>query len=105
MKTIFSIIILGGTIWFAISNSGVVTLKLFLWEYTVSLALIVAVCFLLGFILGIFRLAPDLWNKGSTVKTAHKKLSQMELERDELQKRVEVLEFEKVNRMSSEVVG
>ena len=92
MRTLFSIIILGGVIWFAIGNAEAVTLKLFLWEYSVSLALIVGVCFLLGFIIGLLRLAPGLWSKGSSAKQANKKLMQMEIEREELKKRIKELE-------------
>lgn len=92
MKTFFTIIILGSVIWFAIGNAEDVTLKLFLWEYSVSLALIVGVCFLLGFILGLLRLAPGLWSKGSSAKQASKKLLQAELERDELKKQIAVME-------------
>lgn len=95
MRTIFTIIILGGVIWFAIGNAEAVTLKLFLWEYSVSLALIVGICFLLGFILGVLRLAPGLWSKDSSVKQVSKKLFDVELERDKLKKRVAELEQNK----------
>ena len=100
MRTIFTIIILGGVTWFSISNASAVTLRLFLWEYSVSLALIVVVSFLLGFILGILRLAPGIWSRGASIKQTNKKLSETESERDELTKRNTVLE-EKIKSLET----
>lgn len=88
IRTIISIIILGVVIWFASGNAGAVRLNLFLWEYSVSLIIIVAVCVLLGFIVGILQMTPYLWKKRSSAKQAAEKLEETELERDKLKKQV-----------------
>jgi uncharacterized integral membrane protein len=105
MRTIFTIIILAGVTWFAIGNAEAVTLKLFLWEYSVSLALIVVISFILGFILGLLRLAPGLLSKKSQTKQAQEQLTQVTKERDELQTKLQKLETAIQNTKAPEITS
>ena len=102
MRTIFSIIILIAVVWLALSNSHVVSVKLFFWDYSLSFAIIVGVSFLLGFLLGVLRLAPGFLSSKRSAQKRGKSLAKTEQERDVLRERTEVLEDQISQITSSE---
>lgn len=84
MRTALSIIIVLGVLWFAIANAAVITVHLFIWDVTASLALIVAVSALLGFLLGILRLTPRFWRGNVAARANKAALAETRAERDRL---------------------
>lgn len=68
MRTFFSIVILLVVILLALANAQAVTLSAFFWHWQVSLALVVSLSFVLGFIFGMVRVAPSLWRHSSIAK-------------------------------------
>lgn len=91
MRTTLSLIIVGVVLWFSVTNVEAITLNLLFWDVTASTALIIFISFLLGFFLGVIRLAPGLWRKHSSYRTSEDALTKTVLERDELKKEVENL--------------
>ncbi|PIR68377.1 hypothetical protein COU49_01515 [Candidatus Nomurabacteria bacterium CG10_big_fil_rev_8_21_14_0_10_35_16] len=92
MLTALVTIIIMGILWFVFTNTGVVTVQLFLWNVSASLALVISVTFLMGFIFGMIRLVPGFWHHRTNAKKINITLDMVKKERDELKKRSEMLE-------------
>jgi len=92
VSMVLSVLILGAVLWFAVANASVVTINLIFWDFTASLAVIVGVVFLLGFFLGVLRLAPGILRNRSAVRANKQALIETQKERDALAERSEVLE-------------
>jgi uncharacterized integral membrane protein len=92
MHTFFSLIIVVVVLWFAIANAATVTVHLFFWDINASLALVIGCTFILGFLLGVIRLAPGLWSRHIAVRSKERALSETRKERDEFSERSKILE-------------
>jgi uncharacterized integral membrane protein len=92
MRTFFSIVIAAVVLWFAIANAAAVTVHLLFWKINASLALVIGGSFILGFLLGVLRLAPGLWGRHFAVRSKERALSETSKERDALAERSKVLE-------------
>lgn len=93
-RTIVSAIILFGVIWFAVSNTAVVNLNVFLWNISVSAALVIFVTFLIGFIFGVLRVAPSWFKKHSQVGKHQRELDTCLKESRGQTERIKELEVE-----------
>lgn len=58
MRAISTIIVCALVLWFAVANAASITVRLFFWQVEASLALVIGVTFLIGFLLGVWYLAP-----------------------------------------------
>jgi len=92
MRTFLSITIVGMVLWFGLANAAPATIHILVWDVTASLALVIGVAFLLGFLLGVLRLMPGLWRGHSAARASGKALAEIQKERDALNKRSKVLE-------------
>jgi uncharacterized integral membrane protein len=92
MQTLLSLIIIAAVLWFAITNAAAITVNVFLWEINASLALVIAGAFLLGFLLGVLRLAPALWRNRKAARMHELAHAELKKERDALAERASVLE-------------
>jgi lipopolysaccharide assembly protein A len=102
MRTFLSLALVALVLWFAAENATTVALDLFLWDINVSLALIVGVAFLLGFLLGVLRLAPGFWRGHFAARESKRALDVTKKERDALAERSQVLE-EQVQQLAPRV--
>jgi uncharacterized membrane protein YciS (DUF1049 family) len=92
MRTFFGLFIVAAVVWFAIANAAPVTVHVFLWDVTGSLALVVGVMFLLGFVLGVLRLAPGFFRGRAAARENKRALLETKKERDTLAERSDTLE-------------
>jgi len=67
---------------FAIQNVNVILISFLIWKFEGSLALVLLLTFVLGFIAGLLILLPKLLKRSFTISNQEKKL-------DELQKKLE----------------
>ena len=94
VRTILSVTILFAIIWFAVSNATAVTLNVFLWNISVSAALVIFVTFLIGFVFGVVRVAPSWFRKHALTGRQHKELGVCQKENEESTRRIKELELE-----------
>ncbi len=91
MQTLSTIVIVAAVLWFALTNAGAVTLTILVWDVSASLALVVGVSFLLGFLLGLVRLFPSFWRYRSQSRAVERSRGEVQKERDILSEQVTVL--------------
>jgi uncharacterized membrane protein YciS (DUF1049 family) len=92
IRGIISILIIGAVLWFAVANASVVTINLIFWEVSASIALVVGIVFVLGFLLGVLRLAPGFLRNRSAARANERTLNEVQKERDSLKERSHTLE-------------
>jgi uncharacterized integral membrane protein len=63
---------------FALQNAQTVMVKLYLWDISGSMALILLVTLLIGIASGMMILFPNIYRKGSDIKLHKKKISELE---------------------------
>jgi uncharacterized integral membrane protein len=93
-RTILSAVILFAVIWFAVSNTALVTLNVFFWNVSVSAALVVFVTFLVGFVFGVLRVTPSWLRKHTQMGRHHKDLQKCLDESKGQTERIKELEVE-----------
>lgn len=57
---------------FAIQNAGIVTVNLFFWELSMSLALLILCILILGIITGMLLMSKTILNKNSQIRNLQK---------------------------------
>lgn len=101
MRTLLIIGIASAVLWFAIANASTITLNLFIWNVDISLALFTGITLLIGFLLGVLRLAPGFWRGRSAAKKSEKELADIRGRHDVLAERSRVLE-EQIHKLAPE---
>ncbi len=74
---IITIIILILALIFAIQNTGPISLKFLVWDFTNSQALITLIILLLGFIAGWLFAMKNIWKKNQQIKSLNKQVDEM----------------------------
>ncbi len=72
---------------FAVQNASIALVSFLAWQFQGSLALVLLLTFILGFITGLLVVLPKLINKSLTVRSQKRKIeeSQKNLEQKEVQ--------------------
>ena len=92
MRSALTVLILIAVLWFAVTNAPLVVVHLFFWTVQASLALVVGITFLLGFLLGVLHLAPGFFRNRSAAIAHAKSLDETRKERDQFAERSKTLE-------------
>lgn len=77
-QLIFAIVTAILAIVFALQNATSVTVKLFFWDFSMSLALLIVVLIGLGLVTGLLVMYPKVYSKNSQVKSLQKQVQQTE---------------------------
>ncbi|QSH39383.1 LapA family protein [Candidatus Kaiserbacteria bacterium] len=94
IRSITSGIIIFAVVWFAVTNASAIHINAFLWNISVSTAVVVFISFALGFIFGVVRIAPSWFKKRMQVGKGHKALDICIQENKEHSERIKQLEME-----------
>lgn len=94
IRTVLSVVILFGIIWFAVSNAALVNLNVFFWNVSVSAALVIFITFIMGFVFGVIRVAPSWFRKHSQIGKHQKELQTCMTENKANMQRIKELEVE-----------
>ena len=94
LRTVLSGLIIFAVLWFAVTNATAITINAFLWNISVSTAIVVFVSFALGFVFGVLRVAPSWFKKRSLARTHERHAGIKDQESKELAQRVRELEAE-----------
>jgi lipopolysaccharide assembly protein A len=77
-QLIIAIIIALAAIIFALQNSDPVTVTLFAWEFTTSMALILIITLIIGVVAGLLFLAPGVYNRNKVIAAQKKRILELE---------------------------
>ncbi len=77
---ILALVIILALVFFALQNSTVITLTFLVWEYTGSLAFIIALTFAAGILTGILLTVPSWWRKTRAYRASRRRLKELEQE-------------------------
>lgn len=80
MRLLISALALLLAVVFALQNTSVVDVSLFFWHLRASLAIIIALCLVLGLLIGFAALAPLIWRGQRTTRQLRNRLAAMEAE-------------------------
>jgi uncharacterized integral membrane protein len=81
MRLILSALALLLAVVFALQNTAVVDVSLFFWHRQASLAIIIALCLVLGLLIGFASLLPLIWRARREARRLQGRLAAMEEER------------------------
>lgn len=59
---------------FALQNAAMVTVNLFFWDTSLSLALLIICLLIAGILVGLLLMSKTVWNKNSELKSLKKQL-------------------------------
>ena len=79
-QLIIALIIALVAIIFALQNADPVTVKLFIWQPTFSMALILVVTLIIGIVAGLLFNAPGIYKKNKVVSAQKKRILELESE-------------------------
>lgn len=82
--TIIAVVIALLAVIFALQNAQPVMVKLFRWDITGSMALVLLITLLIGFASGMLILFPNIYRKNSAIKSHRKKASDLEKQLSDL---------------------
>lgn len=86
---IFSfLVVIALVLWLAVTNVTTITLHFFAWEISASVALIIFITFVLGYLIGVLRAVPGMLKTRSLVRKNEQALISVQKERDDLKKEI-----------------
>ena len=88
MKTFLFLGVIASVLWLAVTNVATITLHFFAWDISASVALIIFITFLLGFLIGMLKTIPGVWKSRSLVRKNEQTLISVQKERDDLKREV-----------------
>ncbi|MEP7171075.1 MAG: LapA family protein [Bacteroidota bacterium] len=76
--TIIAVLIALLAVVFALQNAQIVMVKLYFWDVSASMALMMLITLLIGIASGMMILFPNIYRKNSTIKSHRKKIMELE---------------------------
>jgi putative membrane protein len=76
--TIIAILIALLAVIFALQNAQTVMVKLYFWDISASMALMMLITLLIGMASGMLILVPNIYRKNSMIKSNRKKITDLE---------------------------
>ena len=74
-QLIFAIVIALLTVIFALQNTTVVTVNIFLWHISLSLALLIVLLLATGILIGLLMMSKKIYSKNVQIKSMQKQLN------------------------------
>lgn len=77
MRLAITLIIVVLSVVFAVQNADVVTLSVFFWRMEASLAVIIALCFVIGALIAALALTPQLYRRRADERRLRRQLDEL----------------------------
>lgn len=82
--TIIAVVIALLAVVFAIQNAQTIMVKLFFWDFSSSMALMMLITLVIGIASGMMTLFPTIYRKNSSIKSHSKRINELEKQLSDL---------------------